>query len=252
MLLRFAQLYRSPRAGRAGWLWRRGISVRLWPAVIALNCAALALAQNSPSDVAALPSTDWASRGHWTLGAQGAFAVENPVPHDTSHAYLVLAQPQLGYIVHDFLAPRSPVRRFEILGEGAFGNFVHPGGRVTGGTLVFRFDGRNHGRVIPFLDLATGAQSTTLYTHAKEINGSTQFSPQGGPGIQYFFNPQRAFVVEYRFFHMSNAGLEGPNEGLNVSMITMGFRWLRRPDPSGARPPSTRSHNLFHYLFGAG
>lgn len=251
MLFGFTQLFRllpASRAGRPPW---RGFRVWLWPVVVALNCGALACGQDPPVNPAASQPPEWANRGHWTLGAQLAMAIENPVPHDLSHVYLLVAQPQLGYIVHDFVASRSPVRRFEILGEGTFGNAVHPGGRVTGGTLVFRFDGKNHGRLIPFLDLASGAQHTTLYTRAREINGPTQFSPQGGPGIQYFFNPQRAFVVEYRFYHMSNGGLQGPNMGLNASMITMGFRWLRRRDPSPERSDSPHSHNPFHYLFGA-
>jgi hypothetical protein len=59
---------------------------------------------------------------------------------------------------------------------------------------------------------------------------------QGGVGIQYFFRPQRAFVVEYRYLHMSNASLEAPNPGFNASMLTLGFRWLRRPRPAAATP----------------
>jgi hypothetical protein len=40
-------------------------------------------------------------------------------------------------------------------------------------------------------------------------------------------------VFEYRYVHMSNAGIEQPNEGYNASMLTVGFRWLRRPRVSG-------------------
>jgi lipid A 3-O-deacylase PagL len=220
-------------------------------ALLVMNCGALGWGQSSTANLLASPSSDWANRGHWTLGAQVGFALENAIPRNVSHVNLLIAQPQLGFIVHDFKGPRFPVRRFEAIGEGIFGNAVHPGGRVTGAGLVLRFDGKNHGRIVPFFDIATGVQRTTLYNHIREVNGATQFSPQGGPGIQYFFSPQRALVIQYRYYHMSNAGLQEPNHGFNANMLTVGFRWLRRPRPLGARAASQHSHNPIHYLFGA-
>jgi hypothetical protein len=53
--------------------------------------------------------------------------------------------------------------------------------------------------------------------------------------LQYFIRPQRALVFEWRTLHMSNADLVPPNMGLNSSMLTIGFRWLRRPVRSGDR-----------------
>ncbi len=191
----------------------------------------------------------WASTGHWNFGMQVGFALENDIPRNISHIFMVIAQPQLGFVVKDFRGPRSPVRRFEIVNEGIFGNAVHPGGRLTGYALLFRFDGRNHGRFIPFFDAGGGMQYTTLHTKAPELSGSFQFSPQAGLGIQYFFDPQRALVLEYRYMHMSNAGIEPPNHGFNASMITIGFRWLRRPHSA---VPSHRhlAFSPFHFLFG--
>jgi hypothetical protein len=40
--------------------------------------------------------------------------------------------------------------------------------------------------------------------------------------------PGRAIVFEYRYFHMSNAGIQEPNHGFNGSMASIGFRWLLR------------------------
>jgi hypothetical protein len=139
---------------------------------------------------------------------------------------MLIFQPQLGLIVKDFRS--GPLRRFELVNEGVIGNAVHPGGHMLGTTLFFRFDWKPYKNVVPFFDAGASAMHTTLATRAPEVSGTTQFMPQGGLGIQYFFRPQRAFVVEYRYFHMSNAGLQQPNEGFNGSMITLGFRWLRR------------------------
>jgi len=197
------------------------------------------------------PAPYWANRGVWNLGVQLGFGLQTPIPHDISHIVLLIAQPQLGLIVHDYAAPRWHVTRLEVVNEGIFGNALHPGGRLAGYALLFRADGKNRGHVVPFFDLGGGLQRTTLATRAPELSGRTQFSPQGGGGIQYFFNPQRALVLEYRFMHMSNAGLVPPNRGFDANMITIGFRWLRRPHPAGWQPSMRRAHGLIHRLFGA-
>ena len=149
--------------------------------------------------------------------------------HEVSHIQMLIAQPQLGFIVRDF--ERSPVRRFEIINEGILGGTVHP--RVTyvaGDAVIFRLDGKPHGRWVPFFDAGAGVQRTALSNLVPEVNGFTQFTPQGGFGIQYFVRPQRALVFEWRTVHMSNANLVPPNMGFNSSMVTIGFHWLRKPN----------------------
>ena len=207
--------------------WR--FVVLLAAATILLPCSLTLAQQTAPppsSPPAASEQPRWANRGHWNFGLQVGYGVENAIPRNISHVNLLIFQPQLGLIVKDFKS--GAVRRFEIVNEGVIGNAVHPGGHLLGMTLIFRFDGKPRGNVIPFFDAGASAMHTTLATRAPEVSGTTQFMPQGGLGIQYFFRPQRAFVVEYRYFHMSNAGLQQPNEGFNGSMITLGFRWLRR------------------------
>ncbi len=174
--------------------------------------------------------------------------VENDIPDNISHINLLIAQPQVGLIVRDFF--RGPVRRFEILEEGILGSAVHPGGHLIGHSLLFRFDGKARGRVVPFFDMGAGMLHTTLDLRAPELTGHLQFLPQAGLGVQYFFNPQRAVVFEYRYAHMSNASIDPPNHGFNGSMLTIGFRWLRRPRPAALGAVS-RSRNPFRHVFGS-
>jgi len=198
------------------------------------------------------PAPFWTNRGRWTFGFQAGFALENAIPRNISHINLLVAQPQLGFIAWDSPGSRLPARRFEVLSEGFLGNAVHPGGRVTGQTLLFRLDGKPRGSLVPFFDMGAGVLDTTLHSRAPELSGRLQFTPQGGVGVQYFFNPQRAIVFEYRYMHMSNASIEPPNHGFNSSMITVGVRWLRRaPRPPALNSSSHRSHNPFRLLFGA-
>ena len=171
----------------------------------------------------------WSNRGHWTFGAQLGFALEITDPHRPSHIALLIAQPNAGFIVKNFNTPGFPVSRFSLVSEGILGGAVHPGGHLFGQALLLRFDGKPTHRVVPFFNCGAGVMNTSINEHAKELTGSTQFNPQGGFGIQYFFSPQRALVFEYRYMHMSNNSIQPPNFGFNSSMITIGFRWLRRP-----------------------
>ena len=169
------------------------------------------------------------NRGRWILGAQVGYSMEYGLDwHEVSHIQMLIAQPQIGFIVRDFQS--SPVRRFEIIDEGMFGGSVHPHlAEMTGDTLIFRLEGKEHGRWVPFFDAGAGVLHTPLAQNAPELNGFTQFTPQGGLGLEYFIRPQRALVIEWRTVHMSNAGMAPPNQGFNSTMITLGFRWLRRP-----------------------
>jgi hypothetical protein len=149
--------------------------------------------------------------------------------HEVSHIQMLIVQPQLGFIVRDFA--HSPVRRFEIIDEGILGGAVHPRSTyLAGDALILRFSGREHGRWVPFFDAGAGVQRTPLSKYVPEVNGYTQFTPQGGLGLEYFLRPQRAIVFEWRTVHMSNADLVPPNMGFNSSMLTVGFRWWRKPN----------------------
>jgi Lipid A 3-O-deacylase (PagL) len=93
---------------------------------------------------------------------------------------------------------------------------------------MYRFGFKPIHRAVPFFDAGIAAIHTTLDTQAPEITGHTQFLSQGGIGVQLFRRPGRAVVLEYRYFHMSNAGLQQPNHGFNGSMFSVGYRWLMR------------------------
>ncbi|HEV2351932.1 MAG TPA: acyloxyacyl hydrolase [Terriglobia bacterium] len=160
-----------------------------------------------------------------------------------------MAQPSVGFTLKDFHTRGFPVSRFSVVSEGILGGSLHPGGHLIGHALLFRLDGQPTHHVVPFFDFGAGVLHTSLADRAPELSGSTQFNPQGGLGIQYFFNPQRAFVFEYRYMHMSNNGIQEPNHGFNSSMITIGFRWLRRPHPPGWHP-SHQHRGLGKFLFG--
>lgn len=194
--------------------------------------AAQTLTSNgSATERPAPPPTAYSSHGgRWDFGAQVGYTMEYGLDwHEVSHIQMLIAEPQLGFIVHDFA--HSPVRRFELIDEGILGAAVHPrSAYLAGDALILRFSGKEHGRWVPFFDAGAGVQRTPLSKYVPEVNGYTQFTPQGGVGVEYFLRPQRAVVFEWRTIHMSNADLVPPNMGFNSSMLTVGLRWWRKPN----------------------
>lgn len=189
----------------------------------------------------------WADHGCLTFGFQMGYALENHIPHDVSHINMLIAQPQIGMIVWNSPRSRLPIKRFEVISEGILGGSTHPGGELFGDSLVLRFGLRPLGRIVPYIDAGSGPVHTTIDKRASELSGSMQFLDQGGLGFQYFYKPDRAMIFEYRYFHMSNAGIMPPNPGFNGSMITIGFTWLRRPHPLAMATSRHRILRIPHF-----
>ena len=161
------------------------------------------------------------------FGLQAAYGLENGIPRNISHITMLYAQPQLGVVIWDSPESKLPIKRFEIVSEGIVGGALHPGGHLLGDTLMFRVAGNSMKRWIPFFNVSSGPLHTNLNEKAPELGGHVQFLSQGGAGIQRRLTPQQSIVVEYRYFHMSNAGLTQPNHGFNGSMLSIGMRWNR-------------------------
>ena len=161
------------------------------------------------------------------FGLQAAYGLENGIPRNISHIQMLYVQPQVGIIVWDSPESRLPIKRFEIVSEGVVGGAVHPGGHLFGETLMFRVSGNSRRRFVPFFNVSSGPLHTSLDQKAPELGGHIQFISQGGAGIQRRLNLERSLVMEYRYFHMSNAGLTQPNHGFNGSMLSIGMRWNR-------------------------
>ena len=58
----------------------------------------------------------------------------------------------------------------------------------------------------------------------RELGSEFQFLLHGGAGLE-FFKKEGAYSINYRFFHVSNAGIKFPNIGLNAHMFTLGMRF---------------------------
>jgi opacity protein-like surface antigen len=63
-----------------------------------------------------------------------------------------------------------------------------------------------------------------LYMTQHTLEQGTQFNflEQGAAGAHYYLNNNLAITADYRFRHVSNAGIDEPNGGINTSFFLLG------------------------------
>ncbi|MBW2144847.1 MAG: acyloxyacyl hydrolase [Deltaproteobacteria bacterium] len=76
----------------------------------------------------------------------------------------------------------------------------------------------------PFIQVGLGVAYTNLGMH--NFGSKFNFSSNGACGIQYFLNADNAINFEWRLLHLSNAGIDHDNAGLNVNNFFVGYSRL--------------------------
>lgn len=76
-------------------------------------------------------------------------------------------------------------------------------------------------QVVPFGIAGTGPMYTGL--QGANLSGPFEFASFGGGGIKLFLTQQLALSFQYRFRHISNAGIKEPNPGLNTQFVLIGL-----------------------------
>jgi lipid A 3-O-deacylase len=81
-------------------------------------------------------------------------------------------------------------------------------------------------RIRPYAEFAGGPFWTDLAGKIPEESSQFNFVLMAGFGVSYFLTDQAALNVGYRFNHISNAGTDYPNLGLNASLPYGGFSFF--------------------------
>jgi len=80
-------------------------------------------------------------------------------------------------------------------------------------------------RWAPNILLGAGFSMTNWKDVAKrELGSEFQFLLHAGAGLEYF-KKDGAYSINYRLFHVSNAGIQRPNIGLNAHVFSLGMRF---------------------------
>ncbi|RTK97467.1 MAG: acyloxyacyl hydrolase [Lysobacterales bacterium] len=91
-------------------------------------------------------------------------------------------------------------------------------------TPVFRLQERQPGAFSPYAEIGIGVHflSSTRLNDERKFGSSFQFGDH--VGIGFTFGPDQAYDLGYRFQHLSNAGLNSENSGINFHELRFGMR----------------------------
>ncbi|MCX5694972.1 MAG: acyloxyacyl hydrolase, partial [Candidatus Omnitrophica bacterium] len=65
-----------------------------------------------------------------------------------------------------------------------------------------------------------------LTQHTREQGSQFNFNEYAGLGAHYYFKKNIGLTIEYRYRHVSNAGIDKPNKGINTNYGLCGISYL--------------------------
>ncbi len=83
-------------------------------------------------------------------------------------------------------------------------------------------------RIIPYVMTGAGFSYTDWSDKPfqREIATNFEFLLHAGAGAEFYKFKNGAFSVNYRFYHISNAGIAFPNIGINANLFTIGYSFF--------------------------
>jgi hypothetical protein len=95
---------------------------------------------------------------------------------------------------------------------------------LVGLTPHLRYNFATGTRWIPFFDAGAGVSATSI--GPPDLSHTFEFNLQAATGVRWFINDNLALGIEARYLHMSCAGINTPNLGLNNVNGMVGITWF--------------------------
>jgi hypothetical protein len=202
---------------------QRGSFFRKAIGIFFASCGLLIAGFGSPLPAQDGPETGGNEIEIWTAGGHGTNG-------STQHTGLWTAGFRYGWVLTEPHGPSFLRGRFEYALDAvpvfvvfqpsntAYGAAVNPF------ALIWDFD--THGRVVPYIDLGGGV----LFTNTQVPAGTSRinFTTAGAVGL-HFLAGKVNWSADVRFMHISNAGLQTLNPGINTVQLRLGLGWFTRP-----------------------
>ena len=139
---------------------------------------------------------------------------------------------------------------FELLGDFFGGEqFNSHTSYLVGLAPMLRYNFATGTRFVPFVGGGAGLSLTDI--RHPDLSTDFEFNVQFDTGVNWFFKPNMAATLEGRWLHLSNAGIDSPNQGVNTSMLLIGAKlvflnFLLRLTLAGIRFTRERSLHWRH------
>jgi len=156
------------------------------------------------------------SRGRTEFGVLLGYGENHKIPSATKDRF--------AFDVFSARYGRDTSHRTQVAVETCVGHQVNGADNLAvSATINYRRYFMVQGKTALGFDLAVGGMH--LKDKVPELGTRLNFTEQAGLVLKRELGPDRAFVVEYRFCHISNAGIKTPNIGVNTSIIRAGLAW---------------------------
>jgi len=173
-------------------------------------------------------SKDHFQTGTFEVGISVGAGIGHKILNDTAHG-LALSAIDFGRTFTDLVGRDHWYQgNWELVGEIFAGAQYSPDvAYVAGGAALLRYNFETHSRWTPFINIGAGAAATNI--RDGDLSTKFEFTLQGGVGAHYFLTRDLALTGQYRYVHLSNAGIQYPNLGVNTSMFYIGATWFFGP-----------------------
>jgi hypothetical protein len=157
----------------------------------------------------------WTSGGHSVPGGRGDTGIWN-------------AGLRYGWVLTGSHLPGFLKGRFEYAVDAVPAYLIfQPSGTVYGvglNPLNLKWNFLSHRNISPYLELSGG----TLFTTSKVPPGTSGVNFTSGAAMGTHFLGKKAWAIEARYLHISNAGLGDLNPGINLFEIRLGVGKFRK------------------------
>ena len=129
---------------------------------------------------------------------------------------------RLGFVPWGVIGSGPLKGAFEIGLEPFYQRFAEPEHFFFAGLgAVARYHFLPLGRLVPYVELGAAPGATDLRVHEQRTD--FVFLLFGGVGASYFVTERTALYAGYRLQHISNAGTDSPNQGINSHSGVIGL-----------------------------
>jgi hypothetical protein len=162
-------------------------------------------------------------KGGHVLSIEGGYGEQFDLGNTTITGFdFFNAGVRLGFLPWGVIGSGPLKGAFEIGVEPFYQRFVEPEHFFFAGLgAVARYHFLPLGRVVPYVELGAAPGATDL--RVREQQTDFVFLLFGGVGASYFLTERTALYAGYRLQHISNAGTDSPNQGINSHTGVVGL-----------------------------
>jgi hypothetical protein len=163
------------------------------------------------------------AKGAWALSVEGTYGEQFDLASDTTTGLdFFNAGLRIGFFPWGIKGPGPLAGALEIGLEPLYQRFFDPVDAYFAGlAAVTRHHFTSLGRFVPYLEIAGSAGYTDLMVIEQDTN--FVFLLFGGVGAEYFITERTSVYAGYRYQHISNAGTDSLNRGIDSHTGVVGL-----------------------------